>query len=97
MGDRVRSLREWLHRLWGTLSRRRHDADLEEELRIHLEMAKQDAQRRAQAPMEAGGTLQAMDALRDHEACPCSKTWLATCVMVFVPCGEAPCSPLCPS
>ena len=33
--DRMRVLREWIHRLRGTLLRSRRDADLEEELRLH--------------------------------------------------------------
>ena len=35
----MRTLREWLIRLWGTLRPRRTDADLEQELRAHLELA----------------------------------------------------------
>src|SRR5262245_58352905 len=70
----MRSLREWTHRLVGMVLRRRRDADLEEELRVHLELAAEDAQRRgAPAPqaqrvarLRSGNALQALDALRDQ-------------------------------
>lgn len=73
----MRNLREWLHRAAGTLSRRRRDEDLEEELRLHLEMATdaarqsdpQDDGRRA-ARLRAGGVAQAMEALRDQRGIP---------------------------
>src|SRR4051812_49964308 len=76
--DRMRFLREWLHRLRGTLLPGRRDADLEEELRLHLAMAAEDAQRRGLEPadavraarIEAGGASQAMDALRDQRGLP---------------------------
>jgi hypothetical protein len=32
-------LREWIHRLLGTLRPGRQDRDLEEELRLHMELA----------------------------------------------------------
>ena len=74
----MRVVREWLHRLAGTLLRRRRDSDLEEELRLHLEMATDDARRRGLEPanavraarIEAGGASQAMDALRDQRGLP---------------------------
>ncbi len=74
----MRTLREWLHRLEGTLTRRRRDDDLEEELRLHLEL-ETDAARRAQhhhdggrrvAHLRAGGVPQAMEALRDQRGVP---------------------------
>jgi predicted permease len=46
-------LREWINRLWGFVGRRRTDADLEEELRMHLEFAADDARRRGMAPEDA--------------------------------------------
>jgi predicted permease len=72
----MRILREWLHRLRGTLLPGRRDSDLEQELRLHLEMAAEDARRRGLNPadsaraarLKAGGTSQAMDALRDRRA-----------------------------
>ena len=74
----MRTLREWMDRLRGTLVPARPDTDLEEELRLHLEMAAEDATRRGVQPAEAvravrlraGGTLQAMEALRDRRGVP---------------------------
>ena len=74
----MRVLREWMHRLRGTLLPSRRDADLEEELRLHLAMAAEDARRRGLEPadavraarIEAGGASQAMDALRDQRGLP---------------------------
>ena len=71
-------LREWIHRLRGTLLPGRRDADLEEELRLHLEMAAEDARRRGlnsaasarAARLKAGGASQALDALRDQRGLP---------------------------
>jgi putative ABC transport system permease protein len=67
-------LREWIHRILGTLGPRRQDCDLEEELRLHLELAAEDARRGGDSPgdavraarLRAGGLSQAMDALRDQ-------------------------------
>jgi putative ABC transport system permease protein len=74
----MRTLREWARRLWGVLSRRRSDRDLEAELRLHLDLATEDARRRGQPADEAaraarirsGGLPQAMDALRDQRGLP---------------------------
>jgi predicted permease len=74
----MRSLIEWVTRLVGTLRRRRRDADLEEELRLHVEMAAEDGVRRGQsadqarrsARLESGGTAQAMERLRDQRGLP---------------------------
>ena len=74
----MRILREWSHRLWGTLLQRRRDSDLEQELRLHLELAAEDARRRGlnatdsarAARLKAGGTSQAMDALHDQRGVP---------------------------
>src|SRR5262245_30132067 len=67
-------LREWLHRLLGAMRRGRHDADLQEELRLHMELAAEEAQRRGEplraAYLHAGGASQAMDALRDQRGWP---------------------------
>ena len=51
------TLREWVTRLWGTLRPSRRDAELEEELRLHLELAAEDERRRAngQRGRRAGG------------------------------------------
>jgi predicted permease len=78
MGNLVAALREWLHRLWGAVTRRPHDHDLEAELRSHLELAADDARQRAgdgsdglrAARIKAGGPLQAMEALRDQRGLP---------------------------
>jgi putative ABC transport system permease protein len=74
----MRILREWLHRLAGALLPGRRDADLEQELRLHLEMAAEEAQRRGVDPaaaarsarIEAGSALQAMEALRAQRGVP---------------------------
>lgn len=78
MGDLLSTVRECLHRLRGTLSRGRADDDLEEELRLHLEFAVDDARRHGNsasdaprvARIEAGASLQAMEALRDQRGLP---------------------------
>ena len=68
------TLREWMHRLFGTLRRGRRDRELEEELRLHMELAAEDAQRRNEpmraARLQAGGVAQAMDSLRDQRGWP---------------------------
>jgi len=82
----MRFLREWIHRLRGTLLPSRRDADLEHELRSHMEMAADDARRRSldsddasrAARIEAGGASQAMDALRDQRGLPWLEDWRAT-------------------
>jgi predicted permease len=74
----MRRFREWIHRLWGTLRPGQRDSDLEEELRLHLELAAEDARQRDHAVadvvraarMKAGGISQAMDALRDQRGLP---------------------------
>ena len=71
-------VREWIHRVLGTLRRGRRDRDLQEELRLHMEMAAEDAHRRGEplraasrmAQIRAGSALQAMDALRDQRGLP---------------------------
>ncbi len=68
-------LREWFQRLWGTFKRR--DAEADEELRFHLEMAEDEAVRRGQSVREAriraGAVAQAAEAVRDQSAAG----WLA--------------------
>src|SRR5688572_27818713 len=71
-------LREWFTRLWGTFRRRRPDADLEEELRLHLELAAEDARRRGSpsgeaaraARLTAGSLAHAIEAQRDQRGFP---------------------------
>jgi putative ABC transport system permease protein len=70
--------REWVRRLWGTLRRNPRDRELEEELRLHLELAGEDLQRQGGSPegarraarLQAGGVAQAMEALRDQRGLP---------------------------
>lgn len=72
------ALRESLRRLIGTLRGQRADQDLEEELRIHLEMVAEDAERQGHsreeamrlARLSAGGAAQAMEELRDQRGWP---------------------------
>jgi putative ABC transport system permease protein len=74
----MRVLREWRQRLWGTFHPGRPDNDLEQELRFHLESAAEDARRTGRdtdnplriARIEAGGTSQAMEAMRDQRGLP---------------------------
>src|SRR5688572_27881556 len=68
------TIREWLHRLFGTLRPRHGEADLQEELRLHMVLAEEDAQRRGQpvraARLQTGGAAQAMNALRYQRGWP---------------------------
>ena len=74
----MRTLREWIHRLWGTMRPKRRDSELDHELRLHLELGAEDARRRGlsatdsarAARLTAGGSSQAMDALRDQRGVP---------------------------
>jgi hypothetical protein len=68
------TLHEWLHRLWGTLRRSRTDRDLEDELRIHLELVADEERRRGAseesaartAKLRVGSVAQATEAQRDQ-------------------------------
>jgi predicted permease len=62
-GTKVRAIREWVHRLWGTLRPGRRDDDLAEELRLHAALAAESGRRESSA-------AQAMDALRDQRGLP---------------------------
>lgn len=72
------TLREWVDRLRGSLRGGRPDAELEEELRLHLELAAEDARQRDASSEDAaraaaigsGGVAQAMEALRDQRGLP---------------------------
>ena len=74
----MRSLREWITRLLGTVRGQRSDRDLELELRLHVELAEEQARRRADEPADAARTARlitgnvpaAMDALRDQRGLP---------------------------
>jgi predicted permease len=69
-------LREWLRRLWGTFRKAPHDHDgeMEEELRLHVDMITDELKRRGlssedaacQARLQAGGIAQAMEQRRDQ-------------------------------
>jgi predicted permease len=61
--DPVRTLLEWMRRVWGTVGTQRRDADMEEELRLHAELARQRG-------LHSGGVAQAMDAMRDQRGLP---------------------------
>jgi predicted permease len=70
-------LREWLARLWATVGPGRREADMEAELRLHLELSNErqsgagsgadDAKRRARM---AGDLSQTLNALRDQRGLP---------------------------
>jgi hypothetical protein len=72
------TVREQIARLWGTFRGRRDDRDLQEELRLHIELAAEDARRRVDLPdlarrdaaIRVGGMAQAMEALRDQRGLP---------------------------
>ena len=68
-----RILREWSQRLWGALHFGRRDADLEEEIRLHIELAQEAARRRGvedgsvrELRIKLGNEAQALDLLRDQ-------------------------------
>ena len=72
------AIREWLRRLWGTFRKAPADALMQEELRLHLEMAADDLRRRGltpedarrQARLQAGSVAQAMEQRRDQRGLP---------------------------
>ena len=49
----MRTLREWIFRFWGTIRRKRLDQDLEEELRLHCELAAEDMRKRGASAEDA--------------------------------------------
>jgi len=59
----MRTLREWLLRLAGTLRPSRHDDDLAEELQAHAALAAEYGRR-------VNGKAQAMESLRDQRGLP---------------------------
>ncbi len=75
------TLREWLRRFWGTFRQSPPDSEMEEELRLHVDLARQDMLRRGDSPdnvervarLQVGGVAQAMEAMRDQRSLP----WLA--------------------
>ena len=74
----MRTMIEWARRLLGSLRPPRTDADITEELRVHLELAREQERRRGSSEDEtpravrarAGAMTQAMDALRDQRGIP---------------------------
>ena len=74
---RLLMLREWGQRLRGALHFGRRDRDLEEELRLHVELAAEEARRRGEegdsmllSRIKTGGEAQVMDLLRDQRGLP---------------------------
>ncbi|MBV8844831.1 MAG: ABC transporter permease [Bryobacterales bacterium] len=63
-------LREWLHRLWGSLRRNARERDMEEELRRHLEFAAEHEGSERAARVAYGGVTQAMESIRDQRGLP---------------------------
>lgn len=72
------TLRDWAVRLWGTFRPSRTSRDVEDELRLHLELAA-DAERRRGTPtdrvqraavLKAGHVSQAIEAVRDQRGLP---------------------------
>jgi predicted permease len=75
----LRAFREWVTRLWWTFRPGRPDTDLEEEVRLHLELAGEAEQRRAgdgrgysspTVTIRGRAVTQAMDVLRDQRGLP---------------------------
>ena len=79
------SLREWTRRVWGALSGRRTDHDLQRELAGHLALAEEELRRQGHTPSDAarlvrataGGRIQALEALREQRGLPwLDSSWL---------------------
>ncbi len=79
------SLRGWARRVWGALSGRRADHDLQRELAGHLALAEDELRRKGHAPRDAarlarataGGSVQALEALREQRGLPwLDSSWL---------------------
>ena len=74
----MRAVFEFARRLLGLVRRPRTDVDLEEELRLHVELMAEEERRRGHQPaaaaraarIRAGGVTQAMDVLRDQRSIP---------------------------
>jgi predicted permease len=86
MFDRfLTALRGWTRRLWGAISGRRFDHDLQRELAGHIALAEDELVRKGHSPVEAarlarvaaGGRVQAIEALREQRGLPwLSSSWL---------------------
>ena len=73
-------LREWLRRLYCTITRQYNDSD--EELRFHLAMAEEEAGRRGESQRDArirvGGIAQSAEAVCDQRSIASPElTWLS--------------------
>ena len=64
----TKTLREYVRRLFGSFHPSPGDAELEEELRLHLELVGEQGGR--QARVRAGGMAQALEAMRDQRGLP---------------------------
>jgi putative ABC transport system permease protein len=78
-------LRGWTRRVWGAISRRRTDDDLQRELAGHLALAEDELCRKGHTPdaaarlarAAAGGRVQAIEALREQRGLPwLDSSWL---------------------
>jgi len=84
-------VREWLVRFWATLRGRRHDADLEAELRLHLELAAEHERRlsgsgthgRRAAFIKAGTLAPTMESLRDQRGLPWISDLIRDCAYAW--------------
>jgi len=87
----MRALREWLQRFLNTFRPDRVRRDREDELRLHLEMAVDEARRQGLSPPEArrqaalrwGGVPQTMDALHDQRTLPRLDAVRSDCVQAW--------------
>ena len=79
------SVREWSRRVWGALSGRRSDTDLQRELAAHVALAEDELRRQGHGPNDAarlarataGGRVQALESLRDQRGLPwLGSSWL---------------------
>src|SRR5258708_34249301 len=98
-------IREWIDRLRGTLRPRRSDLELQEELRLHLQFAAEEAQRRGDSPAGAARTaaIKPAEWLRRWRPSATSADFrgagvsLATCMRPVVDSSESPVFPPSPS
>lgn len=79
------SLRVWMRRTWGALTRRRTDHDLQRELAAHVAFAEDELKRKGHTPDDAarlarataGGRVQALESLRAQRGLPwLDSSWL---------------------
>ena len=72
------SLREWIHRVWGALSGRRTDHDLQRELAAHLALAEDELRRKGHAPSDAARLARRSKRCANSAGCPGStrRCWM---------------------